>query len=471
MTEHILVNACKQPNTPTLTDVLQQLNDFKSGFAYADIISPAALGDGILDCAKDDGTFDSVKDKYKIVKFVPASGAATRMFKDLFQFLDTGVMNATTQTVLDNVDKFAFWDELKDFLPAAPTPRDVIECIVGTRGLNYGNLPKGLLRFHKYPNGARSAMAEHLVEGAKYAASNGGVNIHFTVSPEHITGFQQELLTIMPWIREKTGMAYNIDFSVQKPETNTIAVNLDNTPFVTSDGAVLFRPSGHGALIENLNDIDADIIFVKNIDNVCPENQATDTVVNKKMLASIGLRLQQKIFEYIRALDNGVADLDAVRDFIRKNLGYRPSEDTDLRAILNRPLRVCGMVVNTGAPGGGPFWVRRADGVESLQIVEASQIAPEKKDVLAQGQFFNPVDLVCLVRDVVGNKFNLTEFVDATTGFISEKSYNGRPLRAMERPGLWNGAMANWNTVFVVVPATTFTPAKVVTDLIKPEHQ
>ena len=223
-------------------------------------------------------------------------------------------------------------------------------------------------------------------------------------------------------------------------------------------------------MIENLNDLDADIIFIKNIDNVCPEHKRTPTIRSKRQLLDYGIYIQKRIFDYLHALDNGTADRNEVQEFIRTHLGYRPSLDTDLRSILNRPLRICGMVLNTGSPGGGPFWTRDSNGNQSLQIVEPGQISPTQSDILTTGQYFNPVDLVCFVRDYQGNKFDLRKFVDPETGFISEKSHNGRPLRAMERPGLWNGAMAHWNTVFIAVPGTTFTPAKVITDLIKPEH-
>ena len=468
MTKQDIINACKQANTPSINDVLQQLDDFQSGFPYANIVSAATLNNGIISV---DNVIDQPMDNYKIVKFVPASGAATRMFKDLFEYLATDTMNPTTQTVLDNLEKFAFYNELRAILPTTLTNRDIIECIITDRGLNYGHMPKGLLKFHTDTDGARTAVAEHLDEGAQYAASNGTVNIHFTVSPEHVDGFNQLLETLIPQYEQKTNLKYNITLSTQKAETNTIAVNLDNTPFITDDGDLLFRPAGHGALIQNLNDIDADIIFIKNIDNVCPTDKRADTITSKKTLAAIGINLQQQIFQHLSDLDQGTANTDTIRAFIHDNLGYRPSPDTDLREILNRPLRICGMVLNTGAPGGGPFWTRDAAGNETLQIIEPNQISPDKKHILTTGQYFNPVDLVCFVRDWHGNKFDLTKYIDTSAGFISEKSYNGRPLRAMERPGLWNGAMAKWNTVFVAVPATTFTPAKVITDLLIPAHQ
>ena len=457
----------------SINTINQQLNDFKTGFAFADIVSPATIGNGIQEILTPDfaDIFNKNKDYYKIVKFVPASGAATRMFKDLFEFLSSGTMNKTTQCVLDNLTDFAFYSDLTRYLPENATPKQIIEALITNQGLNYGALPKGLLKFHKYNDENRTAVAEHLAEGSQYASANNNVNIHFTVSPEHISGFQDLLTTLIPKYESKFGQKYNISMSTQKSETDTIAVNLDNTPFRNEDGSLLFRPAGHGALIENLNEIDADIIFIKNIDNVCPDSLRADTILHKQMLAGLGIKIQQKIFDYINALDSETADIDAIKEFASKTLGIKISDASNIRNVLNRPLRVCGMIKNTGEPGGGPFWVRSPDGTQTLQIIEPGQVAPENAHILKNGDYFNPVDLICFVRDYQGNKFDLTEYIAPKTGFISEKSKNGRPLRAMERPGLWNGAMAKWNTVFVEVPLSTFTPAKVVTDLINDGHK
>ncbi len=473
--ENLTDNDIKQiQNHGLTTDIIkQQLENFKSGFPYSDIIRPATLGDGVKPMLGDEYAqyYDAHKDDYKIVKFVPASGAATRMFKDLYDFLSTGTMNKTTQTVLDNLEHFAFWDDLKPTLPENPTNHDIIECLVTERGLNYGNLPKGLLQFHKYDKTNRTALAEHLAEGAQYATSNGNADIHFTVSPEHMDGFNKLLSQILPLYESEFGVKYNISISTQKSETDTIAVNTDNTPFRNDDGTLLFRPAGHGALIENLGDIDADIIFIKNIDNVCPATACGDTITHKKRLAGLAIQIQQTIFKYLHDLDNDTANTDEIRTFISNNLGITTTPDADIHQILNRPLRVCGIIKNTGEPGGGPFWVRDTHGTHSLQIVEPGQIAPENIHILKNGEFFSPTDLVCMTRDYNGNKFNLSDFIDPTAGFISEKSKNGRPLRAMERPGLWNGAMAKWNTVFVETPLTTFTPVKVISDLINTSHK
>jgi len=458
--------------------VLTQLHNFKTGFPYANIDRPAVGGDGIVipnDSIANTAIakYDQYRGTHDIVKFVPASGAATRMFKDLYAFLDSGNINPATQTVLDNLEKFAFYDELKKYLPAHPTPHDIIECILTPHGLNYGALPKALLKFHKYADASRTALSEHLIEGALYAkGKNDTVNIHFTVSPEHRAGFERLLRDIVPQYAREFGVTYNISMSHQMPQTDTIAVNMDNTPFRCDDGTLLFRPAGHGALIENLNNIDADLIFIKNIDNICTDHDRDETVFNKKLLAGIAIDAQEQIFEYIRQIDNGTADINAVRDFINTHLGVHtniPDAQT-ARTILNRPLRVCGIIKNTGAPGGGPFWVADNNGTQSLQIVEPGQIAPAQIDVLTRGEFFSPTDLVCATRDINGNKFNLTDYVDSTAGFISEKSQNGRPLRAMERPGLWNGAMARWNTIFVETPIATFTPVKTICDLLDKTH-
>ena len=456
--------------------VAQQLADFVRGFPYANITRPATVGDGIAelsdaDIAQYTEIYNAATHDHKIVKFVPASGAATRMFRDLFEFLNTGTMNDMTRRVLDNLDKFAFWDDLRQFLPDTPTDCDKIACMLTNAGLDYGNLPKGLIAFHKYDTYSRTALEEHLVEGAQYAAANGTVHIHFTVSPEHLAGFHALLARAVPEYSARYGVKYDITMSNQSTSTDTIAVNPDNTLFRTDDGRLLFRPAGHGALIENLNNIDADIVFIKNIDNVTTDELRGDTIKYKHVLAGLLLSLQARAFEY---LNNFVAyDLNEIRTFIKNDLCVRTSDDAPaemLRQILNRPIRVCGMIKNIGAPGGGPFWVRDEHGTESLQIVESSQIAPDARDIMNASSHFNPVDLVCGTRDAHGKPFDLTAFVDHKAGFISEKSYGGHALRAMERPGLWNGAMAHWNTVFVAVPASTFTPVKVVTDLLSSSH-
>lgn len=344
--------------------------------------------------------------------------------------------------------------------------------MLGTDKLNLGNLPKALIKFHKYKNESRTAAAEHLIEGTQYATTRDTVHIHFTLSPEHVEKFNNLMDEILPKYSKTYNVKFHITTSTQSPSTDTIAVNFDNTPFRDNNGRLVFRPSGHGALIENLNKIDSDIIFIKNIDNITNDEHRADTIRYKKLLAGILIKTKNQIKKFITDLQNNTYDETKLQDFITHQLciplPQNPTRDTLLN-ILNRPVRICGMVKNTGAPGGGPFWVRDAHG-EHLQITESSQIAPSAREIMNQSTHFNPVDLVCSTRDIDGKKFDLTKFIDEQTGFISEKSYNGRDLRAMERPGLWNGAMAGWITIFVSVPNTTFTPVKKVSDLLDAAH-
>ena len=455
-----------------------QLENFRRGFPFLNVVRAASPGDGVLVVGAAEA--DAAVERYEkesaglgVVKFVPASGAATRMFKELFEFVNDGKRGKGIDTLLENIGKFAFWPELRAVLPAGADDRAIVNAIVGD-GLNYGRKPKGLVTFHAYPEGARKAVEEHLVEGAAYAASNGVVRLHFTVSPEHMEAFRTLLAEKVPQYEARYGVRYDISFSVQKPATDTVAVNPDNTLFRQEDGSLLFRPAGHGALIENLNEIDADLIFIKNIDNVTTDARRGDTVRYKKALAGVLIDLQREAFDRLRAIDAGTADLDAVARFVETRLCVMLPESYDaalLRAVLDRPIRVCGMVRNEGEPGGGPFWVANPDGTESLQIAESSQIAPADLPLMKSATHFNPVDLVCGVRDAQGGHFDLRRYVDPATGFISSKSSGGRELRAQELPGLWNGSMARWNTVFVDVPVSTFSPVKVVQDLLRPQHQ
>ena len=461
----------------TAEAVARQIENFRRGFPFLRVVRAASPGDGVrvMEPAEADAAvrrYDEAADGLRVVKFVPASGAATRMFKELFEFVNDGKRGKGIDTLVDNIEKFAFWPELRAVLPPGADDKALVASIVG-EGLDYGSKPKGLVTFHAYAEGARKAVEEHLVEGAAYAASNGTARIHFTVSPEHRAGFEQLLAEKIPFYEERFGIRYDISFSVQKPSTDTIAVTPDNEPFRQDDGTLLFRPAGHGALIENLSEIDADLIFIKNIDNVTTDARRGDTIRYKKVLAGELLRLQQRAFEYLRALDEG-AGLEPVAAFIEKELCVKLPEGCDaalLRAVLDRPIRVCGMVRNEGEPGGGPFWVANPDGTESLQIAESSQIDPKDLPLMQSATHFNPVDLVCGVGDSRGGKFDLRNYTDPSTGFISNKSAGGRDLRAQELPGLWNGAMARWNTVFVDVPITTFSPVKVVQDLLRPQHQ
>lgn len=455
-----------------------QLKNFREGFPFLPVTRAASCGDGIrvLDAAGIEqaaARYDRAKESLRVVKFVPASGAATRMFKDLFEFVREGRRTAVVGELLANRRRFAFWPELRTIIGDDADELRTVENIVA-EGLRYGETPKGLVSFHRYGDEVRKAVEEHLVEGAQYAAAGGEVKIHFTVSPEHLTRFEALLAEKIPGYESRFGVKYRISFSVQDPSTDTLAVNPDCTPFRRADGRLLFRPAGHGALIGNLGKIDADIVFVKNIDNVTTDARRGDTVLYKKALAGVLLALQERIFEYLMALEVPGAELEPIAAFIENELCVKLPKDYGtalLRQVLDRPIRVCGMVRNEGEPGGGPFWVAGADGLETLQIAESNQIALEKRALMRSATHFNPVDLVCSFRTSKGGRFDLREFVDPATGFISRKSDGGRELLAQELPGLWNGAMARWNTVFVEVPITTFSPVKVVTDLLRPEHQ
>ena len=425
---------------------LKQLQSFATGFPELDIVSAASVGNGVLNPTEEEidayvqAWQDYLSEGHTVLKFVPASGAASRMFKDLFEYLETGERTKFIDKFLSEKEHFAFAPQLADLDEQAAVSHLL-------KDMNYGNLPKGLLLFHSYEDGARTPALEHLVEGAMYAASKGEVNIHFTVSHEHLPLFQAHLAEYQAAYEEKLGVKFHISYSEQKPSTDTLAANPDGTPFRTADGKLLFRPGGHGALIENLNEQEADVIFIKNIDNVVPDRLKGDTVRYKQLLAGVLVTEQKKIFEQLQD----------------------PTLTADQKAKLQRPLRVCGVVKNTGEPGGGPFLVREEDGTISCQILESSQISDPA--LMQQATHFNPVDLVCATRDAEGKPYYLPDFVDEKTGFISHKSKDGKELLALELPGLWNGAMSRWNTIFVEVPVSTFNPVKTVNDLLRAEHQ
>jgi hypothetical protein len=490
----------------TEQQIADQLASFEKGFPYLELEAAASIGRGILAPNEEErksylAAWDAYKQSEKtVVKFVPASGAASRMFKNLFEFLGADYDAPKTdfeKKFFENIHRFAFFHDLDvvcmdgtgkdvDALIADGEYKTVVGQLLEAYGLNYGQLPKGLLKFHRYVDGIRTPLEEHLVEGALYAAgSTGKVNVHFTVSTEHRELFEHLVREKVMAYAQKFGVEYNVSFSEQKPSTDTLAADMDNKPFRV-DGKLLFRPGGHGALIENLNDLQADVVFIKNIDNVVPDRLKDETVTYKKLIAGVLVRLQKRAFEYLRLLDGGQythEQLEEIIRFVQQDLCCRRAdikqlEDADLviylRKKLNRPMRVCGMVKNVGEPGGGPFLAYNPDGTVSLQILESSQIDmndPEKKAMFEKGTHFNPVDLVCAVRNYKGEKFDLTKFVDKATGFISHKSKNGRELKALELPGLWNGAMSDWNTVFVEVPLATFNPVKTVNDLLREQHQ
>lgn len=484
-----------------------QIENFKNGFPYLHIQSAATIpNNGIKvvtpERAKEliDLWEEYTKEDHRIVKFVPASGAATRMFKDLFEYLNR---NAPSEpdVFVDNLNKhieaFAFFDSLNTALINA-TGKDIhqhitdnefapiIDMLLKEDGLNYGQLPKGALLFHKYPKQNRTPFEEHLVEAAKYASANGKANIHFTVSEEHQGLFEELKARFQSLYSSKYGTEISISFSNQKKATDTIAADMNNDPF-RENGKLVFRPAGHGALIQNLNDIDSDIIFIKNIDNVSIEDKFPTAIDYKKILAGKLIQLQHEVYSCMHQLahdDLKREQLNRIANFMEESFSMNVPEtissmsDREAQAYiitkLNRPIRVCGMIQNSGEPGGGPYIIKNDNNETSLQILESSQIDitnPAEKEKMKLSTHFNPVDLVCAVRDYAGNKFDLTRYIDPKTGFISEKTKNGVKLKALEVPGLWNGAMSEWNTMFIEVPLESFNPVKTVLDLLRTGHQ
>ncbi len=481
--------------------IYRQIDKFKEGFPPIRLVSPAKVSDGIIKL--EDSEVDDLIEIYKSyegnrLKFVPASGAATRMFKELIQFRTTGEVNSLTREFISNLPRFSFYSDLREELNSKKLSLNdlvrqedfepVIGALLDVNGLNYGALPKGLIKFHRYNDHTRTAFEEQIVEGTQYARMpNNEVNIHLTVSPEHLENFKKILNDKSQLICTEYGVELNVTFSEQKKSTDTIAVDKNNIPVRNSDGSLLLRPGGHGALIENLNDLSSDIIFVKNIDNVVSDRLKPQTVLYKKALMGLLISYQSIIFDYLNLLQGESIDIKSLReilDFTINELcilspsGLEVSNPDALKTYLleklNRPLRVCGMVKNEGEPGGGPFWAINTDGSISLQIVESSQVDQNnqrQKEIFSASTHFNPVDLVCATKNVEGQKFNLLNYTEPTAGFISTKSYNGMEIKVQELPGLWNGAMANWNTIFVEVPLVTFNPVKTVMDLLREQHQ
>ena len=498
----------------SVAEIEKQISHFKKGFPFMQLVKPAVKADGItvLKGTMADELIEKFNEQIEAgiapVKFVPASGAASRMFQSLFAFAENCVDNdQAVQLLADGSHKnvahfferltdFTFFSEIEKGLNGVKDENgrlkyvEIIDYLLSSKGLNYGFLPKGLLLFHSYREGGRTPAEEHMVEGALYGADKeGNVQLHFTVSPEHLAYFRNKIAEKANVFEPLFGVKYHISFSEQKPSTDTIAVGADNEPFRTTDGKLFFRPGGHGALLENLNDIDADLIFVKNIDNVVPDRLKEETVRYKKALAGLLFTYRERIFDYLKILQrpaSAVSDhqIAEIVNFAEDELCIIPAESlyyTEkaelmqyLRGKLDRPIRVCGMVKNEGEPGGGPFWAVNPDGTISLQVVESSQIEMQeaRQQAIAQAAtHFNPVDLVCGVRNYKGEKFDLLQYSDPETGFISHKSKDGKPLKAQELPGLWNGAMSDWITLFVEVPAITFNPVKTVNDLLRDVHQ
>jgi len=487
----------------------QQLDMFANGFPMLRIIDSARVGAGIrrLSEAELSAAVETWQ-RYlsaggEVTKFVPASGAASRMFKALFAFVDGAdehpAEGSPVAEVIGRIHDFAFAGQLDEALQriygvtldgmlAAGRHKDIIRGIIAPDGLNYGNLPKGLLTFHRAAGGStRTPLEEQLAEGAQSAAtSDRKVNVHFTVSAGHRNLFERKIAEVLPVLSSRYGVTYNVSMSVQKPSTDTVAVNPDNTPFRDEEGNIVFRPGGHGALIANLGDIDSAVVFIKNIDNVVPDSYRDVTVRYKQVLGGVLIAARADIGRFLTKLRAGGytrADLDDMLGYLNTSLctatpGAADMDDAQLARLLeakfDRPLRVCGMVRNEGEPGGGPYIAVNPDGTASPQILESSQIdtsVQEYAGMMGRATHFNPVDLVCYIKDYEGKPYRLSSYVDPATGFISSKSLHGRELKALELPGLWNGAMSDWNTIFIEVPAPTFNPVKTVNDLLRPAHQ
>lgn len=489
-----------------------ELERIRKGFPWLDIVAPATPERGIEVLTPEEAdraeAYADSADVCGRCKFVPASGAASRMFKDIFAGAENE--NDAVRKLAAELEKFAFYDPAV-FGKAPYDPCATAVKLLGDEGLGYGKKPKGVLKFHRYPAEVRTAIAEHFVEGQAYMRNaDGSVKLVVTISPEHRELFEKAVAEIKEAYEARYGVKYDVEFTYQDKATDTVAATPEGGVFLKADGTPLTRPAGHGALIYNLGKVDEELVSIKNIDNVCTERMQPATYKWKKVLMGRALELRDRIFDYLYTFDQmtelrkNIADFsfipannvyqddpfatpevqelcNEVEAFLRDVLCIEMPPAKDCRdraealiAKLNRPIRVCGMVKNEGEPGGGPFIIRAADGSTSLQILESVQINPDDPRSVAAlkgATHFNPVDLVCCLRDYKGEKFDLLRFVDEETGFISSKSYEGRPLKALELPGLWNGAMSDWNTLFVEVPIETFNPVKTVLDLLRPAHQ
>jgi hypothetical protein len=502
----------KQLNGKGITKkkVEDQIRTFMNGIPFVHLEAPAVIKNGILKLsAKQENAyldrFDNSIKELSLLKFVPASGAASRMFKSLFEFLDS--YDPKKQTVADyaatagddtilhffeKITRFPFYTDVLQLINLKDISLDkhkylFVKELLSEEGLNYGFYPKGLLPFHKYKDHTATPFQEHLFEAAQYTRVQGKSNLHFTISENHQSLFDKEWKNIGLKSSKTTNTDFKLSYSYQKSSTDTIAVTLDNEPFRNDDGSLLFRPGGHGALIENLDEQDADIIFIKNIDNVVTQAKSLDNAVSKKVLAGVLLEVQEKVFLYTKMIDDNSLDgtqLEAIKTFLEEDLNVRFSDNYNgftlgqqieiLKDKLQRPLRVCGMVRNEGEPGGGPYWIKDRNGNISLQIVESAQVDlnnEHQSKIFKEATHFNPVDIVCGVKDYTGLKYHLLNYIDEKQGFITQKTKEGKDLKALELPGLWNGAMAYWNTIFVEVPSATFNPVKTVNDLLKPAHQ
>jgi len=496
----------------SVDEIDRQLSLFRKPRRFMRLVRPCTVGDGIRRMAPDEtdeflAFHAEAAAKGRFAKFVPASGAATRMFRELLVYQKSPGRETSWPTVLERaasgdesaravtrfmeeLRRFAFWDDLRGVLgsdrPGEFVP--ALDALLEPGGLGYERSPKGLLKFHSYPDRSRTPFEEQMVEAAEYARGEGGLcRLHFTVSPEHLERFEFLFDEVREIYESRFDARFEVDYSVQKSSTDTVAVDPDNRLFRDETGRLVFRPGGHGALIENLNDLGADLVYIKNIDNVQPDDRRRIVSRWKRILGGYLVKLQrrgQEIFDRLRGDVPPTDFLDLALRFAGTRLQIQLNGRLDNRSPearrrwlldrLSRPIRVCGVVPNTGEPGGGPFWVRGSDGSVTLQIVETVQVDPddaEQQAILAGSTHFNPVDLVCGLRDGECRPYDLRLFIDPDAVIVTEKSYAGRGLKALERPGLWNGAMAGWNTVFVEVPLETFTPVKTVLDLLRPEHQ
>jgi len=492
--------------------VLRQLETFKKGISPVVLIKPALPDDGIEFFEKEKidsyiSFFQKNKSGITIQKFVPASGAASRMFKQLFEVSNDFKSLKDNQfevvskqpeiaAFFRSIDQYPFYEDLQSLCIAKGKSieslkkegqfLEILDLLLNSDGLSYGQLPKGLLKFHKYSNETRTAFEEHFNEASLFLKdSNNKISLHFTVSPEHQKLFSTLSESLKAKYLKNKGVKFEISFSVQKPSTDTIAANTNNDPFLTENNKLLFRPGGHGALLENMQELNEDLIFVGNIDNVAPDRTQEMRVRYKQLLAGVLLERVQKIHSFLNEIENKYsADIKAeIVDFIKKYISENTGNElvklngdefkTKVISVLNRPIRICGMVKNVGEPGGGPFWVKDKKGVISKQIIESSQIDlknPAQNEIFKNSSHFNPVDLVCFMKDYKNQKFNLEDFRDSEMAFISEKSQGSSTLKALELPGLWNGSMAGWISFFVDVPIETFSPVKTIFDLIREEH-
>ncbi len=496
----------------SVNEASKQIERLRKGTRYVKLKAPATVNSGII--VPDDEVltewirlYDDEVKKIDLIKFVPASGAASRMFKRIQEFLLEKSLPKLSDLLADNefysvgntlknIDRFAFAEQLAACMQISGSK--ISEClndknynivllkILTDSGLNLANLPKGLISFHKYEKKIRTAFEEHIIEGIYYSKScNNEVKLHFTVSPEHRNGFEQLLKEIKAEYEDLYDIKLIVEFSEQKPSTDTLSLDSEGQAFRNDDNTLLFRPGGHGALIENMNTLTNDIVFIKNIDNVVPQNRLAETVKYKKALGGLLLSIRNTIHEYLLLADSNDLDneiIDSMIAFVHSELHLEDltyindfnEKKERLKEILNRPIRICGMVKNTGEPGGGPFWVEDQSGKFSLQIVEKAQIQlndPVQKQIFEKSTHFNPVDIVCSITDYRGKSFDLRRFRDDETYFVAEKTKSGKSLKALELPGLWNGAMAKWITLFVEVPLVSFNPVKEINDLLRKEHQ